>query len=261
MTPSHYIAIGLASLLLIMLVFTLLKGIIRTLVMVVGICLAIGLWLFIQSNGFALLAFVTSSPEPWMVQACAYGLALAVLVVFYHAVTWFSSLFSPRKFSKGGIVTTFLMLLLMLWLGAVGISYYANIALVSYYHDLALAHGRGEQDPPLPIFCRMKNTMSLSPLTQWLGRVDPMDSPARTRLACLVSYGCTLSEAEYTRFYNERLRHHGIPQPTRFLDLFGDTGLRTFVQEGHFVSLLENERLNTFLSFSDTEEKLMKMYD
>lgn len=261
MTPSHYIAIGLASLLTVVLVFTLLKGIIRTLVMVVGICLAIGLWLFIQSNGFALLAFVTSSPKPWMVQGCAYGLALAVLMVFYHAISWFSSLFSPRKFSKGGVVTTFLMLLLMLWLGAIGISYYANIALVSYYHDLALAHGRGEQDPPLPLFCRAKNTMSGSPLTRWLEHIDPMDSPARTRLACLVAYGCSLSETEYTRFYNERLRHHGIPQATRFLDLFGDRGLRAFVRDGHFVSLLENERLNTFLSFSDTEEKLMEIFD
>lgn len=260
MSSSHYIAIALSSILLLFLIFTLLKGIIRTLVMVAGICLAIGLWLFIQSNGFTLLSFVTSSPQPWMVQACAYGLALAVLMVFYHAVTWFSSLFSPRKFSKGGVLTTLLMLLLMLWLGAIGISYYANIARVSYYHDLALATQRAEAPPELPLFCRIKDTMSRSPLTQWLEHIDPMDSPSRTRLACLVAYGCSLSEEEYTRFFEERLRHCGIPQATRFLDLFGDPGLRTFVQEGHFVSLLENERLNTFLGFMDTEEKLPRFY-
>ena len=40
------------------------------------------------------------------------------------------------------------------------------------------------------------------------------------------------------------------------LDLFRDAGLRTMVKEGRFVSLLENERLNTVLRFRNTEEKM-----
>ena len=53
-----------------------------------------------------------------------------------------------------------------------------------------------------------------------------------------------------------QLANRGIPQPTRLLDLFRDPGLRTMVKEGRFVSLLENERLNTVLRFRNTEEKM-----
>ncbi|MBQ5665148.1 MAG: hypothetical protein IIV41_04680, partial [Akkermansia sp.] len=63
-------------------------------------------------------------------------------------------------------------------------------------------------------------------------------------------------EPTFTHFYNTQLANRGIPQPTRLLDLFRDPGLRTMVKEGRFVSLLENERLNTVLRFRNTEEKM-----
>ena len=261
MSDSEYIIIGLASLFIVMLVFTLFKGIIRMLIMVVAVCLAIGVWLFMQSNnGATLVACAFPSAPPWTTQVLAYGSALVILMVFYHAVSWFSALFSLREFSKGGVVTTLLMIPFMLWLGTLGISYYGNISRVSYYHDLALAHQRGEADPPMPVFCRLKDMVRRAPITQWLSSIDPMDSPARTNLACLIAYGCTLTEEEFTKFYNERLADKGIPQPTRFLEMFRDKGFRTFVEEGRFVSLLENERLNTFVNYQDTEEKLPNLF-
>ena len=98
--------------------------------------------------------------------------------------------------------------------------------------------------------------MRTSPVTGWLQALDPIDDPAQTNLACLVAFGCTLDEPTFTTYYNTQLAGRGIPQPTRLLDLFRDPGLRTMVKEGRFVSLLENERLNTVLRFRNTEEKM-----
>ena len=71
------------------------------------------------------------------------------------------------------------------------------------------------------------------------------------------TFRCQWPACHYSpTFYNTQLLNRGIPQPTRLLDLFRDPGLRTMVREGRFVSLLENERLNTVLRFRNTEEKM-----
>lgn len=261
MTSSHYIVMFLVAVLGITLIITIIKGIIRTLITVIAVCVAISVWLFMQSSsGASLIDCAIPSAPPWATEVAAYGSAALVLVVFYHAASWFSALFSLRKFSKGGIVTTMFMIPFMLWLSNMGISYYANISRVSYFHDLALAHQRGEAEPTLPFACELKDGLSSSPLTSWLSAFDPMDSPERTTLACLIAYGCTLTEQEFTNFYERFLADLGIPQPTRFLDMFGDQGFRTFVEEGRFVSILENERINTFVNYQNTAQKLPKLF-
>lgn len=259
--PQDIVLIILGAIAIGIILFSLFKGVIRMLLLAIAISSAIGVWIFIQSKGFTFLAFLTASPQPWMVQTAAWGLALFTFAVFYHGMTWFSQLFSWKRggASVGGISTTILMSGLMLWVGAIGVSYYGDIARISYYQELAEAHMHGQPNPPMPWFTRAKHLMRRADATSWLEKIDPMEDPAQTNLACLVAYGCTLGEQEATRFYYERLANQGIPQPTRFLDLFRDKGLRTLVQEKRFVTLLENERLKTFLQFRDTGERLRSL--
>ena len=241
--------------------FMLLKGVIKMLLLAMAVSSAVGLWMFLQKNGFTYLAFVTDSPQPWMVQTLAWGCAGFLLLVFFHGAVWFSQLFSWNgRVGPWGIVTTILMCLLMLWVGMLGVSYYGDICRIRYYHELAEAQVAGRTDmPSKPWFTVMKETMRSSSGASWLQHIDPMENTAQTNLACLIAYGCTFDEPRYTAFYQAQLANRGIPQPTRFLDLFGDKGLRTLVAEGRFVTLLENSRLSTFVQFRNTEEYLLKI--
>jgi len=255
MNPTQLALTVLGIIIAAIIFFSIFKGVIRMILLAIAIISAIIVWIFIQRSGFTFLSFVTASPRPWMVQTAAWGLALFTFAIFFHGMTWFSQLFSWRRggASAGGILTTILMSLLMLWIATLGISYYGEIARISYYHDLAEAHQQGRPNPGMPWFTRTKNLLRRADTTGWLERIDPMEDPAQANLACLVAYGCTLQEDAYTAFYRERLAHRGIPQSGRFLDLFGDEGLRTLVREKRFVTLLENERLKTFLQFRNTE--------
>lgn len=248
----------LAAVVLFVIVFSIIKGLLRMILLAVAVCCAIVAWMFVQSRGFTLLSCITSAPQPWMVQTLAWTAAIFVLVLFFHGMSWFAMLFGFSKGKAGvcNIITTSLMSVLMLWVSTIAVSYYGTISRVSYYHDLAEAHYHGAPMPSVPVFTQGKYTIRTSKLFSWLESIDPLESPAQSNLACLVAYGCSLSELEFTRFYVERLLKLGIPHSTRFLELFADEGLRKLVAEGRFVSLLENDRLNTFLQYADTASKL-----
>lgn len=256
MDSSHILISVLGTILLAILLFTLFKGVIRMLLLAVAVIGAIAVWMLIQRNGFTFLSFVVTSPRPWMVQACAWIAALFTFAVFHHGMRWFSLLFSFRKAGPGSIITTILMSLVMLWVATLGISYYSDICRISYYHDLAEAQLSGQPGPQLPWIISVKESLRRSRYTAWLEKIDPIENPAQANLACLIAYGCTLDEPSYTAFYLNMLAPRGIPQPTRFLDLFSDPGLRTLVAEKRFVTLLENERLMSFLQFRNTEEHI-----
>ena len=261
MESSSSVVIVLAVILAAIVLFSLLKGVIKMILLAIAAISAIAVWIFIQRNGFTFLAFVTNAPQPWMVQLCAWAVSIFIFAVFFHGMSWFSQLFSWHRggASTGGILTTALMCSLMLWVGMVGISYYGDVSRISYYHDLAQAHIQGQGAPGLPWFTRLKKTLREAPATSWLAKIDPMDDVAQANLACLVAYGCSLSEEQMNQFYKTRLEHSGVPHPSRFLDLFRDKGLRTLVEEGRFVTLLENEHLKTFLQRQNTQEVLSKL--
>ncbi len=254
MNDSNAVLTVLGVLVAAIVFFILFKGVIRMILLALAIISAIAVWIVIQRNGFTFLSFLTNTPQPWMVQVAAWSCALFVFMVFYHGMSWISQLFSWRKgVSTTSLITTVLMSCLMMWVATIGISYYGNVSRISYYHELAKAHRQGQSDPPMPWFTRMKHSLRKADSTAWLEAIDPLEDPAQVNLACLVAYGCTLGEPAYRSFYEQSLANRGIPQPTRFLDLFGDKGLRTLVQERRFSTLLENERLKTFLQFRDTE--------
>lgn len=244
-----------------MALFMLLKGVIKLMLLVAALTAAVGWWVLVQRMGFTYLEFVTDSPKPWMVQVAAWGGSAFILLVYYHIRVWASQLFSfNRRAGAGTILTTILLCLLLLWVGLMGVSYYGDVCRISYYHELALAQKEGRAEMPAkPWFTTMKEELNRHPAMGWVMKLNPMENPAQTNLACLLAYGCTFEQPTYTMFYHQSLANRGIPQPTRFLDLFGDQGLRTLVEQGRFVTLLENERLSTFLQFRNTEELILNI--
>ena len=255
---SPWIVLALVGVIVVFILFSLFKGVIKLLLFLVAAVSAIASWIFLQKNGFTFLSFVTNNPQPWMVQACSWGAAFFVFAVFFHGMSWFSQLFSWHRggASTGGILTTILMCFLLFWVAMVGVSYYSDVSLIGHYHARASSKATPEQ---IPWISRLSARLHESPITSWLSEINPMDDPAQTKLACLVAYGCSLDEAGLSQFYKTCLEHSGVPQPSRFLDLFRDKGLRTLVEEGRFVTLLENEHLKTFLQRLNTQEVLEKM--
>lgn len=257
MESSPTVLYIIAAIAVSILLFMMLKGVLKMLVLAIGLSAAAGVWVFLQRNGFTYLEFLTDSPQPWMVQALAWGSAALILLFVLHGMTWASQIFSfNRKVGPCGVITTILMCLLMLWVGTLGISYYGDVCRIRYFHDLAEAQLNGQPEPPKPWFTTAKDALRHQNYTAWLEKIDPMENPAQVNLACLVAFGCAMDEAQYTAFYRQQLAPRGIPQSTRFLELFGDKGLRKLVEEGRFATLLENERLTTFLQLRDTEAKL-----
>ena len=250
--------IVLAVVLLFIIVYSVIKGLLRMILLAVAVSCAIIAWMFVQSEGFTLLSCVTSTPQPWMVQVLAWGVALFVLMLFFHAMSWVSQLFSPSKQSSGicSIMTTSLVCVLMLWISSIAVSYYGTITRVSYYHDLAESHYHGAAKPEVPLFTQAKYTIRNTEGLAWLDSIDPLESVAQSNLACIVAYGCSLNEVEYTQFYEKNLEKLRVPHSRRFLDLFADAGLRKLVAEGRFVSLLENDLLNSFLLYNGTAKYL-----
>ena len=262
MDQTHIILTILAILAVAILIFSLMKGVIKMVLLAVAISSSVAAWMFLQKNGFTYVEFITDSPQQWMVQGLAWGAAILILLIFFHGMVWISQLFSFRKkFGLGGVLTTVLMSLIMIWVTIMGICYYGNVCRIRYYHELATAQMQltkkpDTQMPDTPWFTRMSTALRTSQATGWIQSIDPIDDPAQTNLACLVAFGCTLDEPTFMHFYNTQLANRGIPQPTRLLDLFRDPGLRTMVKEGRFVSLLENERLNTVLRYRNTAEAM-----
>lgn len=261
MESSSTVLIVLSIILAAIVLFSLLKGVIKMLLLAIAVISAIAVWIFLHRNGFTFLSFVTNAPQPWMVQVFAWFGSLFIFTVFFHGMNWFSQLFSWRRggASAGGILTTALMCSLMLWVAMLGISYYGDVARISYYRDLARAQISGSEPPSIPWFTHIKKILRDAPATAWLQKIDPMDDIAQTNLACLVAYGCSLNEAQMNHFYKTHLEHCGVPHPSRFLDLFRDKGLRTLVDENRFVTLLENEHLKTFLQRQNTQDVLSKL--
>lgn len=252
-------SIALIVILVAIIAFTLFKGVIKMLLLAVAAVGAIATWIFVQKNGFTILDLMTNSPQPWMVQALAWLSAIFVFSVFFHGMSWFSHLFSWRRggATAGGILTTTLMCVLMLWLATLGISYYGDVSLVSFYHELASSPA--DSTPELPWASRLQNALRASQITSWLRKINPLDNPEHTKLACLVAYGCSLRDDQAVSFYHQCLENSGIPHPSRFLDLFRDRGLRTLVREKRFVSLLENSHLKTFLQFKNTQQAIEQL--
>lgn len=263
METSSSVVIVLVAILGAIILFSLLKGVIKMLLLAIAAISAIAAWIFIQRNGFTYLSLVTGSPQPWMVQVCAWGVSIFIFSVFFHGMNWFSQLFSWRRdgASTGGILTTAIMCALMIWLAMVGIAFYGDVSYVGYYHDLAQSRLQGKDDPDVPLFVRVKKALRRAPATSWLTKIDPLDDEAQAKLARLVAYGCSLGEEQIQDFYEKSLKNCGVPHPSRFLDLFRDKGLRTLVEERHFTSLLGNERLKTFLQRGNTQDIIVKLME
>lgn len=260
MESSPTVLYIIAAILTAILLFTLLKGFIKTAVLAVAVSSAVGAWLFLQKNGFTYLEFVTDSPQPWMVQTLAWGTAAVILLLFFHGITWASQLFSfDKKVGAAGVITTILMCILMLWVSMLGVSYYGDISRIQYYHEYFIAQQQQTELPEKPWFTTAKEALRRHDYTAWLQKIDPMENPAQVNLACIVAVGCAMDEAQYRDFYENQLKPRGIPQSARFLELFADPGLRNMVKEKRYVTLLENSRLTTFLQFQDTEEKLLNI--
>lgn len=256
MTPTHYAIIALAAFILFIIIFSLIKGVIKVILLISTAALTIISWLFMQRNGETLLSFVIEEPKNWMVQAASYVAALFVFMVLFHGLRWFSQLFSWRRngATKGGIITTILMSGVMLWMGYLSFSYASNLSLINYYHELALCHAQNQKAPELPTIVKLKNRILDTPALAWIAYADLLDNSARTKLASIVAYGCSLPEAQSNYFYTTRLENCGISFPSRFTKLFNDEALRKMVEQKNFASLLENGLLETFLNAGNSRQ-------
>ena len=90
LSTSSTIIIVMIGILAAIVIFSLLKGVIKMLLLAIAAVTAIAAWIFIQKNGFTLLALLTSSPQPWMVQALAWVAAIFIFSVFFHGMNCIS---------------------------------------------------------------------------------------------------------------------------------------------------------------------------
>ncbi len=249
---SNPLIIGIAALfvfLVIITIFSVFKGAMKLICILACVIAGIATWLIMQRSGGEFIALVIEQPEPWILQVLSIVAALFVFFVLMRGLSWFSQIFSMNqgKTSNKGIVMSILMGLLFIWTLSLGIFYGSNLLKIRYYHQLGLAHRAGEASPEQPILLTSCEKIRQHPFSEMLLRINPFDDPARTNLACIITYGCTLDQAGYYHFYTQHLATRDIPQPTRLLQLFADDGMRQIVEQKQYVSILESDRLSPIL--------------
>ena len=82
MEPTHLALTVLACIVAAIIFFSIFKGVIRMILLAIAVISAIVVWMFIQRSGFTFLSFITAHPQPWMVQAAAWSLAIFTFAVF-----------------------------------------------------------------------------------------------------------------------------------------------------------------------------------
>ncbi len=249
---SNPLVIGIAILfvfLVIIAIFSVFKGAMKLICILGCVTVAIATWLIMQRSGGEFIALVIEQPEPWVLQTLSVVASLFVFFVLMRGLSWFSQIFNfnQGKTSSKGIVMSILMGMLFIWTLSLGIFYGANLLKIRYYHQLGLAHREGKASPEQPLLLTSCEKIRKHPFSQTLLRINPFDDPARTNLACIITYGCTLDQAGYYHFYTQHLATRDIPQPTRLLQLFADTGMRQIVEQKKYVSILESDRLSPIL--------------
>ena len=75
MDQTHIILTILAILAVAIFIFSLIKGVIKMVLLAVAVSSAVAAWVFLQKNGFTYVEFITDTPQQWMVQALAWGAA------------------------------------------------------------------------------------------------------------------------------------------------------------------------------------------
>ena len=88
METSHIILTVLGVIVGAIFIFALMKGVIKMLLLAIAVSSAVAAWMFLQKNGFTYVEFLTDSPQPWMVQALAWGAAVFILLIFFHGMGW-----------------------------------------------------------------------------------------------------------------------------------------------------------------------------
>lgn len=255
MLPVHYLTLAFGIFIALIIIITIIKGVIKTCILAIAIGSAILSWIFLQQHGLTYLSLAFDAPAAWLVNACSYLGAFVAFYLVFRISSMLANIFrlTDKSKSKNGMVVTIGMCLLMCWVGLMGFSYASTISRIKYHHKLALAHNASEENPPEPILMTAKNKMLSSSKTSWLFSLDPIDDPSLSNLACIVAYGSTLNKIGQSAFYDRHLSNRNIPHPTRFRTLFSDAGIQKTVIENHFVSLMENEQLKTFLQLGNTD--------
>ncbi len=250
---SSPLLIGIAVLfafLVIIAIFSIFKSAIRLICLLACVIAAIATWMIMQRSGGELIAMVIEQPAPWLLQALSIVSALFVFLILLRGLSWFSQVlsFKQKGASKRGVVMSLLMGLLFIWTLSLGVFYGGSLLKIRHYHQVALTHKQGkEASSELPYLLQACENMRKHPIGDLLLRINPFDDPARTNLACLVTYGCSLDKTGYEYFYSQHLEPRNIPYPTRLLQLFADEGMRKIVQQKQYVSILESDRLSPIL--------------
>lgn len=244
---SVYVIIGVV--LAAFLSLTLLKGMIKMVLFAAAVVGGVLVWVLLDKNGFSYLSFVTPDPQPWMVTALKWVGSLAVFAVFWHGLFWFCNVFSwGKNMGSGGakgILTTLLMVVVLVWVGVMGLSYRQSIDTVSYYYERGRADmGHKDADVSIPATAKIFAEMEDNASTAWLCKTDMVRDPARLCLASIVAYACALDDATCERFYSQTLAPR-IPRSGSLRHMIRD--MKPTVARGSFSTLYANPQLTTFL--------------
>ena len=249
MDPSITVYVIAGVLFIGLFVLSILKGVIKTILLGGGLLGAIVAYYWFNRNGYAYLSFLTSNPREWMVTGVAWLASVFIFGIFTHGMFWFSNVFSlGSKIGWGGpkgILTTVLMFLTLCWTGSLGIFYYGDVADIKRARRAALVE-MGTEKPRTYWFYSWKTNLCSNPKTSWLLHLNPMDDPERVALAKLVAYLASFdlhqAETKYMRIAS------CFPYPRRIRSLVRDKGIRTMVERNDMAGLMNHPELTKILT-------------
>ncbi len=163
---------------------------------------------------------------------------------------FFVSIIIPRKskkVTKRGILTNTLTALFTIWLLTLAFFVAGNQVRMHYYYQVGMYHHNGKVPPKLSKLLVWDEEVRKSEIGKVILQYNPIDDIARTRLACIIIYGCKQNKEMKEAFVQKISRRHDIPNPSRLVSFFEMEELGVLADNGRYSEIFNHTRLKEFI--------------
>ncbi len=214
-----------------------------------GIIFAIIAWRLFYQYGVYVLPMMELECSYANIQKGAMIAAASCFGLFLFAIFFVSIIVSrkSKKITKRGILTNTLTALFSIWMMILAFFYAGNQEMMNYYYQMGMYHSNKGAIPKVSELLQWDEELRKSEIGKVFLQYNPFDDTARTRLACIVIYGCTQNKMRKEQFVQLISQRHDIPNPSRLVSFFEMEELRELSDQGRYAEIFAHTRLKEFI--------------
>ncbi|MBK1832709.1 CvpA family protein [Roseibacillus ishigakijimensis] len=256
------LTIGMVAVVVLFMVISIIKGILRTLFSLLGLAVAVVAFFFGYQQSPPHIEKLVPEAVGWMPLVAGGVCAVLAMMVFQFVLGIFSGKGGDGEERKsGGLLSA----LFGLVIGALAL--YGGLSALRYYggeaelqHLQTYVSKGAEKAENLPFVIKLKQWVDDSPIASWQERFDffnTAEQRARSNLAKLFMVSGDRQDLAKTLREEDNRDILEIPEVTALTVAADD--LRRLCEEGDFQKFFADERVQNLLDRPDLREKLLKL--